>query len=75
MGRVLVHRARQLPREPSEQLVARQPRLLREGREHIGSDGLLKLVRRNLSVLARPHPGVYGLALLWQVDGTGWNRR
>src|SRR3712207_2991081 len=40
MGRVLVHRARQLPREPGEQLLARQPCLLGKGREHVGSDGL-----------------------------------
>src|SRR5215207_8335944 len=63
IGRVLVHRARQFPREPSEQLVARQARLLREGRENIGSDGLLELARRNLFVLARPHPGVDGLGM------------
>src|SRR5215207_11528169 len=48
MGRVLVHRARQLPREPSE---------------HIGSNGLLELVRRNLSVWPRSHPGVDGLGM------------
>src|SRR5918994_6711259 len=70
IGRVLVHRARQLPRQPSEQLVARQPRLLREGREHIGSDGLLELVRRNLSVRPRRHPGVDGLGMSRLLEAT-----
>src|SRR5829696_7870186 len=69
--RVLVHRVGKLPRQTGQKLVTRQPGLLLQRRQHVRTDRLLELARRDLLVGAGPHPAVRQVspaALLEAID-------
>ena len=71
VGRVAVDRVGKLARQAGEQLLPRQPGLLRQRVERVGADRALQLGRRHRPVRTVPDPGIGGLglsALLETVD-------
>jgi hypothetical protein len=60
---VLIHSVGQIAREPSEELLARQARVLLKVFEDVGPNGLLKVRRGNVSVGPPAYPRLDGFAV------------
>ena len=60
---VLVHCLRQRRRKPRQEFLPGEPGLLGQGCQHLGADGLFKLIGSDLLVRSRADPGLRDVAL------------